>query len=146
MNDNEKRLKLLEEINEYNVAVNNTILKEFREMLYLDLAANQMMLLNLVKDNSGISIGQLADKMEVTSSAVGQIITKLEDKNLVERKINPKNRREINVFLEKEGEKYFVERELVTQQLIEKYFSRLEIFEIESLRDIIKKLNEIVNE
>jgi DNA-binding MarR family transcriptional regulator len=144
--DIEKRMKLFAEINEYNTSLNNTLLSEFKENLYLDLATNQMMLMNFVQANSGISIGQLAEKMKVTSSAVGQIITKLEENKLVERMINPKNRREINVYLTKEGEKYFTERDLVSQKLIEKYFSQLEMTELESLRDIVKKLDRIVNE
>lgn len=146
MEDIEKRMKLFAEINEYNTSLNNTLLSEFKENLYLDLATNQMMLMNFVQANSGISIGQLAEKMKVTSSAVGQIITKLEENKLVERMINPKNRREINVYLTKEGEKYFTERDLVSQKLIEKYFSQLEMTELESLRDIVKKLDRIVNE
>lgn len=145
MGNIEKRTQILEEINNYQDSINNTILREFKEMLYLDLAANQVMLMNIVKINSGISIGQLAEKMDVTSSAVGQIIAKLEEKKLVERRINPKNRREINVFLTIEGEKYFTEREIVTQRLIEKYFNQLEMTELETLRDVVKKLNQLVN-
>lgn len=139
-------MMLVNDINQYSEEANNKIIKESKENLYLDLAQNQVILINLVKDNRGISIGRLAEKMSITSSAVGQIISKLEKNQLVKRTTNPNNRREINVFLDTEGEKYFASKEIVMKDIITKYYSKLSLEELETLRDIVKKLHQIVNE
>lgn len=147
MSDNiDKIISLVSEINAYSEDANTKIFNEFQENLYLDLAPNQIILINLVKEKPGSSIGELAEKMKVTSSAIGQIIAKLEKNNLIKREINPSNRREVNVFLDAEGRKYFEVKERLRKDIVNKYYSQLSFEELVTLRDIVKKLNQIVND
>ena len=47
-----------------------------------------------------MTIGQMANYMNITSSAVGQLICKLEEQSYIFRSINSENRREIIVQLD----------------------------------------------
>ena len=98
MEKNEDKLvELVAEINEMHYTMNKIIIKEYQSLLDDDLSRNQTILMDIVNDYGKISIGKIAGLMKITSSAIGQIVNKLEDENYLVRTINPKNRREILV-------------------------------------------------
>lgn len=144
MTQQEKIYQMVQDINATVYSMNSYFIKVHQELVTDDLSPKQMILLDFVMENSNVTIGQLAQYMNITSSAVGQLVSKLEEQNYVSRQINPENRREIFVQLDVAGVKYFEKEEEIKRLIVSKYYSKLEINELESLKFILEKLNGIV--
>ena len=63
----------------------------------------------IIGDQEGISVTQLAAARGITKGAVSQMIYKLVDKGLVEKRISPNSDSELNLHLTKKGKKAFAE-------------------------------------
>lgn len=140
----EKVYQLVQKINDAVYSMDSHFIKVHQDLVTDDLSVKQMILLDMIKKSSNVTIGQLAQYMNITSSAVGQLVSKLEEQNYVSRKINPENRREIFVQLDVAGIKYFEKEEEIKRYIISKYYSKLDISELEQLKYILEKLNGIV--
>ena len=136
--------QLVQDINDAIYSMDSHFIKVHQHLVTDDLSAKQMILMDFIKKNSNVTIGQIAQYMDITSSAVGQLVSKLEEQNYLSRRINPENRREIFVQLDVAGIKYFEKEEEIKRYLIKKYYSKLEISELEQLKLIVEKLNDIV--
>ena len=73
----------------------------------------------------------MANYMNITSSAVGQLICKLEVQSYIFRSINSENRREIIVQLDKDGLEYIV--------IASKYYQKHKLNKLLQLKEIIQK-------
>lgn len=142
--DEEFIYKLVEEINEAIYSMESHFIKLHQNLISDELSPKQIILLDFINKNRLVTIGQIASYMNITSSAVGQLVSKLEEQHYVSRSINPENRREIFVSLEMSGTKYFEREEEIKRFIISRYYSKLEINEIVQLKEIIQKLNQIV--
>lgn len=143
-NDEDKLFELVTEINEMHYEMNKIIIKEYQSLLDDDFSNNQMILMDIVKKFEAISIGEIAQLMKITSSAVGQIVTKLENENYLMRMINPKNRREILVQLADKGFRYYEKEEKINREIVNRFYSEMELSEMEELKKILTKLSKIV--
>ncbi|WP_291559535.1 MarR family winged helix-turn-helix transcriptional regulator [Clostridium sp. UBA2485] len=99
-----------------------------------------------MKKESILSISQLAELMNVTSSAVSQIVSKLEKEKYLLRTINPSNRREIIVQLDERGHNYYSKEEEINKEIVNHFYSRLKTEEVIQLRNILVELNHVVEE
>ncbi|WP_107943488.1 MarR family winged helix-turn-helix transcriptional regulator [Metasolibacillus fluoroglycofenilyticus] len=136
--------ELVTEINDMHYTMNKIFIKEYQSLLDDNLSRNQTILMDIVKDYGKISIGEIARLMKITSSAVGQIVNKLEDGNYLVRTINSQNRREILVQLADKGTRYFEKEEKINRQIINRIYTQMELSEMEELKRIITKLSNIV--
>lgn len=147
--DNEREnelFNLVTEINEITYSMNARLIKEYWSLLNEDLSSKQIILMDLVKKESRLSISQLAELMNVTSSAVSQIVSKLEKEKYLLRTINPSNRREIIVQLDEQGHNYYSKEEEINKEIVNRFYSRLKTEEVIQLRNILVKLNHVVEE
>lgn len=147
--DNEREnelFNLVTEINEITYSMNARLIKEYWSLLNEDLSSKQIILMDLVKKESRLSISQLAELMNVTSSAVSQIVSKLEKEKYLLRTINPSNRREIIVQLDEQGHNYYSKEEEINKEIVNRFYSRLKMEEVIQLRKILVKLNHVVEE
>lgn len=140
----DKLFELVTEINEMHYEMNKIIIKEYQSLLDDDFSNNQTILMDIVKKFEAISIGEIAQLMKITSSAVGQIVTKLENENYLMRMINPKNRREILVQLADKGFRYYEKEEKINREIVNRFYSEMELSEMEELKKILTKLSKIV--
>lgn len=146
-NNNENELyNLVTEINEITYSMNALLIKERQSLFNGDLSTKQIILMDLVKKESQISISQLAESMNVTSSAVSQIVSKLEKEKYLLRTINPNNRREIIVQLDERGYNYYSKEEEINKEIVKRFYSHMEMKDMIQLRDILVKLNLVVEE
>jgi len=143
-NDGDKLFELVTEINEMHYEMNKIIIKEYQSLLDDDFSNNQMILMDIVKKFKAISIGEIAQLMKITSSAVVEIVTKLEKENYLMRMINPKNRREILVQLADKGFRYYEKEEKINREIVNRFYSEMELSEMEELKKILTKLSKIV--
>ncbi len=94
-------------------------IKNFAEKLLkpYDLTLEQFHLLKHMSPDSGMSQRQLGDLVNKTPANITRILDRLEQKNLVIRRSNPKDRRGTHVFLTTQG-----------SRLIEEVFAIFESF------------------
>lgn len=147
--DNERKnelFNLVTEINEITYSMNAHLIKEYWHLLTEDLLTKQIILMDLVKKESRLSISQLAELMNVTSSAVSQIVSKLEKEKYLLRTINPSNRREIIVQLDEQGHNYYSKEEEINKEIVNRFYSRLKTEEVIQLPNILVKLNHVVED
>ncbi|PJJ30812.1 MarR family winged helix-turn-helix transcriptional regulator [Lacrimispora celerecrescens] len=146
-NQNEYELfHMVAEINEITYSMNARLMKERQSLFNEDLTSKQTIIMDLVKKESQLSISQLAEAMNVTSSAVSQIVSKLEKEKYLLRAINPDNRREIIVQLDEKGHHYYAKEEEINREIVNRFYSRMKMEDMIQLRDILQKLNLIVEE
>lgn len=65
-------------------------------------------MMNIIKENSspdGITVSQIAAKLEITTPAVSRTLKSLDEKGFIERRVNMLNRRSTIVRLTEKGEK-----------------------------------------
>jgi len=142
--DEELIYKHVEEINEAIYSMDSHFIKLHQNLISDELSPKQIIVLDFINKNGLVTIGQIASYMNITSSAVGQLVSKLEEQHYVSRSINPENRREILVSLNTSGIKYFEREEEIKRLIISRYYSKLELSEIVQLKEVVQKLNQIV--
>ena len=132
-------------INRMNVLhneINIQIAKKFEGKLDNELTTKQVLILELIK--SGVtSTKDLADKLNVSTSAVSQLLNKLEDKYYIERFINPNNRREIVLILADKANQYFNEIAFLKDEINRDIYGKLSLEELKQLTEILEKLQVI---
>jgi DNA-binding MarR family transcriptional regulator len=100
MNDQtEQYIQLVREINKADYTINTLLLQEFKILIEDELTTKQALILELVHKQQYLKVSEVSSQMDVSSSAVSQIISKLEKGNYVKRSINTANRQEILVEL-----------------------------------------------
>lgn len=137
-----------EYIHQINILQNNfniLVAKKFEKKLDNQLTAKQVLLLELIKEGV-TSTKDIADKLNVSTSAVSQILNKLEDRGYIERKYNPQNRREIILYLADKAHQYFKELAVLKKQINKEIYGRLSTHDLNQLKDILEKLQIIATD
>ncbi|MMZ65315.1 putative HTH-type transcriptional regulator YusO [compost metagenome] len=103
-------------------------------------------MLDIVYAAGKITVGELALEMDISSSAVSQLIAKLEKNGYVHRSVNPDNRREVFITLGPQGLEYFDKQEQVERAVAERLYAKLTQAELGDLERITAKLMKIAQE
>ncbi|MBE9914793.1 MarR family transcriptional regulator [Paenibacillus donghaensis] len=130
-------------INEAEYTINRLVFKHYKQYLNSGITTQQAVLLDIVYLLKRITVGEMAIEMNISSSAVSQLIAKLEKNQYIKREVNPQNRREVFITLDDKGMEYFKKQDYVEQQVADKIYSKLSSIEIDELERIVKKLREI---
>ncbi|MED3735646.1 MarR family transcriptional regulator [Virgibacillus pantothenticus] len=119
------------------------IYKHYKHYLNNGITTQQAVVLDIVYLAKRITVGEIAIEMDISSSAVSQLIAKLEKKKYIKREINLENRREVFITLDENGLKYFSKQDYVEKQIADKIYSNLSSNELDALEHIVEKLKEI---
>lgn len=130
-------------INEAEYTINRLIFKHYKQFLNSSITTQQAVVLDIVYLAKRITVGEIAMEMNISSSAVSQLISKLEKNQYIKREINLQNRREVFITLDERGVEYFSKQDYVEQQIADKIYSKLASKEIDELERIVDKLKEI---
>lgn len=106
----------------------------------------QYVLLTLIIRYPSSSPTDLADKMDISKSAVSQQLAKLEKDRLIIRKRLAEDKRTFEVELAEEGMCYKQGMEAFNQQVAEKYQANLSPTELARMLAELTKLREVLNE
>ena len=98
----------------------------WKQALELDLNYSQAQVLFHVAKNPGALMGTVARSFGITLPAVTQVVDRLESKGFLERSENPQDRRQVRLFLTREGEGLA---------------RRLEALQVEGLGRVLKRLS-----
>ncbi|MEH7381520.1 MarR family transcriptional regulator [Bacillus sp. JJ1533] len=124
--------------------VNSLLLKEFESIFHYDITTKQSIVLHHVHQEGTMTVNELAQLMNISASAVSQLLNKLESEHYIKREINPNNRREILISLGSKGIELYEESEKIDQKIMEKYYSKLTEEEMIQFQTIVKKLHTII--
>ncbi|KLV17451.1 MarR family transcriptional regulator [Bacillus anthracis] len=131
-------------INEAEYTINRLIYKHYKQYLNIGITTQQAVVLDIVYLAKRITVGEIAIEMNISSSAVSQLIAKLEKNQYIKREINLQNRREIYITLDEKGLEYFSKQDYVEQQIANKIYSKLSSKELDEFERIVDKLRGIV--
>ncbi|MFS1518856.1 MarR family winged helix-turn-helix transcriptional regulator [Bacillus sp. SCS-151] len=124
--------------------INNSLIHEIESLLQFDLTPKQSVLINIVQAFNNITVKDLAEKMNISTSGVSQLLSKLEKDKYIKREINVDNRREVHINLDTKGLELYQASKEIDNKIIDKYFSKLDESEAEQFYAIVKKLHGIV--
>ncbi|MGE7624767.1 MarR family winged helix-turn-helix transcriptional regulator [Viridibacillus sp. NPDC096237] len=133
----------IKRINEAEYTINRLIYKHYKQYLYSNISTQQAVVLDIVYLAKRITVGEIAIEMNISSSAVSQLIAKLEKNQYIKREINLQNRREVFITLDENGLEYFSKQDYVEQKIADKIYSKLSSNEVDELERIVEKLREI---
>lgn len=92
-------------------------------------------------DTSEIGMKELGERLDITPGGVTRIITGLEEKGIVERRIDPEDRRGINVILTRNGEEIV---QNIKQASLELHTEIIESIETDSRESVIAAMEKLI--
>ncbi|MGE7114187.1 MarR family winged helix-turn-helix transcriptional regulator [Lysinibacillus sp. NPDC047702] len=143
---NNKIKQIIGDIHHYTYEMNVKLAKAQEALFKDDLSMKQTMVLDFVHKHAKCTMGEIAHYMEITPSAISQIVTRLEKENYLKRDINPNNRREVVVMLDEFGHAYYQRDEQINELIIKKIYSKMPVEDLEQLRNLIQRLYQITEE
>ncbi|HHY28708.1 MAG TPA: MarR family transcriptional regulator [Desulfitobacterium dehalogenans] len=132
----------------------NEIMEKFRRNMINkkktgEIPRSELNLLKVIKMNStedqGATMSSLSDHLEISKSAVSQMVNHLEDEGYIERLFTKNDRRLVYVRLTDEGEQYMAQRYQKFLQSMTEIFNRMGEKDTEELLRLLEKLYDIVN-
>lgn len=135
---------MIQELNQIEARIHQKLRLEFEELFVDELTDKQHIVLDFVEQKGGSSPIQIAQQLGITQSAVSQLLNTLEKKEWVRRSINPQNRRELQVELSEKAKTYLENMRKIELAIIEKYYSKLSLEEINTLTSIYTKLDQLI--
>ncbi|RKS85281.1 DNA-binding MarR family transcriptional regulator [Orbus hercynius] len=105
-----------------------------------DMHRGQGRTLSLVNQNNGISQRALAELLHIRPPSLGELLTKLEANQLIERRPHDTDRRISNVFITEAGRASVAEVEALRQSYVDALFAGLSSEEQQTLSGLLDKL------
>ena len=107
----------------------------------------------MIGDNKGISVTELAEKRGVTKGAASQMVYKLVDKGLVEKRVSPDSDAQLNLYLTKKGAQARSEHRklhetmgMTFSKLVEKIPEDISAQMVSFLKDFEEELDRFLND
>lgn len=104
------------------------------------------MLLTLVIRHPSSSPTELAEKMDITKSAVSQQLAKLENEDYIIRKQYVEDKRSYTIELGKKGYLYKKEIEAFKRKVSERYHANLSLIELSNILSALSKLQKVLEQ
>jgi len=119
---------------------------EKKERAYTNFKLNnqQIVLLTLAIRHPFSSPSELAEKMDITKSAVSQQLAKLEKDGYIIRKQDVEDKRTFLIELGEKGMLYKKEMEAFNQQVSERYHANLSLVELTNMLSALQKLPKLL--
>ncbi|MEC1180582.1 MarR family transcriptional regulator [Metasolibacillus meyeri] len=141
-----KNENIAEEINQTLEELWILIEKKERTYTNFNLNNQQYALLTLIIRYPSSTPSELAEKMNITKSAISQQLVKLEMEGYILRKQHAEDKRAFSVELGEKGLCYKKEADAYTQQLSEKYYASLSRAELTNFLSALQKLTKVIDE
>lgn len=105
------------------------------------LTTRQGIILKLLHNEDGMTQKEITQKLQITSSSCGELITKLEEYGYLEKRPSPTDKRTFNVYLTKSGQDLAVQYKKLYVVKLEEWASDLSEEEKETLYHLLGKLS-----
>ncbi|MFJ8533691.1 MarR family winged helix-turn-helix transcriptional regulator [Streptomyces sp. NPDC093591] len=103
------------------------------------ITALQYTALTVLQRHDGLSAAQLARDSFVTAQSIADLVRSLENRGLVRRERNPRNRRELLILLTDAGRELLARHEGAVRELEERMVRDLTAHQTEQLRQALSK-------
>jgi MarR family transcriptional regulator, transcriptional regulator for hemolysin len=126
----EKSRKLIKEQFNYNFSRSD-----------INITFDQWLVLVEISESRGTNQKSIAAYLHKEVASISRILDKLQDRNLILKKANPKNQREVNLFLTHEGLELLEKIEGFRSREIISLFSSIHEQELNLIVDVLKRVN-----
>jgi len=109
----------------------------------LGFSVKEAHLLGFLLHNSPCTVNKLLQVLGVKNSTLTSMITRLEDKQLLKRKINSEDKRSFEIVLTAKGKKLSAILHTPVRELEEKIVARLSNENIKNLKKIVSEIEEV---
>ena len=99
----------------------------------------------LLKQEGTLHVAEIGERLQIAKAQMTQLIDRLVNFNMVERKMDIADRRTINITLTEQGRRFLEERRNNIMSAIRETLSRLTDEELEDLSDSLRKLRDILS-
>ncbi len=120
-------------------------LKDLHFVKMLGITAAEYNCLVQFFNTDSFGVKELAERLEITPGGVTRIVTSLEEKGIVERKISPEDRRGINVTLTPRGKKIVEEIRRASLDLHQEILQQIEPQYRKPVVEAIEKLVQAID-
>ncbi|NPC91647.1 MarR family transcriptional regulator [Bacillus sp. WMMC1349] len=137
-------LRVVKQLNE---AIDEFAVLTSKESVKVDefnLTWQQELILSHIAKHENITAHEIAKSFDISKSAVSQVLTKLQQKKMITKLVNPSNKRESFIKLDENGQKFITLIEELDVKLIENYYSKIDISEFIQMTDTMKKINKLI--
>lgn len=135
--------KQVHDMNEMVYETNRLLFNHYKEELNEGITNQQAVLLDTIKFSPGITVGEVAKEMTISSSAVSQLLKKLEDSDYIERKSERDNKRIVKIYLAKKADNYYKKQLEVEKKVVDSIYKKLSQDELEQLYQLTEKIRDI---
>ena len=136
--------KLLQQIRNCTNMVHRLIHSEHRDISPgprgISIGRGQGLVLNVLMEKNGLSQTEVAEKLDIRPSSLGELVMKLEENGFVERRHHENNKRTIYVYLTEKGREIGKENINSRQKAAEAWCAGLTETEKEQLNELLEKL------
>lgn len=131
--------KLIDQINLLQNQLNVVLASKYESLIDNQLTAKQVLILELIR--SGVtSSTEIAQHAQVSTSAISQLLNKLEKQGYITRTINKENRRKIEIALAEKSIHYFEQIARLEKEINENIYGQLPPEDLAALVKILEKL------
>ncbi|MFD0896986.1 MarR family winged helix-turn-helix transcriptional regulator [Loigolactobacillus binensis] len=117
----------------------NQIMFDPKMIQNVKLSKNELLILSLVRNTDKIMMSALATAIGTSPAQITRSVTSLENKKLVQRRINPKNRRVINVTLTVQGAALFAQHEQAVQLKLQQRLAHISTMDYKELNHALQQ-------
>ncbi|WP_024621991.1 MarR family winged helix-turn-helix transcriptional regulator [Metaclostridioides mangenotii] len=108
-------------------------------------AMSQGRLLECLHSNNGIAQKELSEMLEIRPGSLSELVTKAENRKLIERRINPDDKRVTNIFLTGKGMREVQKFIVLYRDMTKDIFDSLTEKEQSTLCSKLKELNKSID-
>ncbi len=118
--------------------------QKFSSAFANELSTNQQLVLTLISKNQSLTVRKIAETINVSMSAVSQMISKMEQMQLVKRMTDPHDRRLVQIQLSEKGKQLIKRMEKTRHEIITNYLSKMNLHDLRVLSEKMKKLRDVI--
>ncbi|WP_077299787.1 MarR family winged helix-turn-helix transcriptional regulator [Virgibacillus pantothenticus] len=134
---------MIDKINQKFEQFKLLVLQETKEVEKLEsfhLTPQQEIVMFYIIRNEPVIAKDIANHLDISKSAVSQVISKLEEMRLIYRRENSINRRETLIYLGDRGQEFQKLLKNIDDILVEKYYSKVTLTELKNVLDTLNKI------
>jgi DNA-binding MarR family transcriptional regulator len=99
-------------------------------------------ILKVLKDEGTMHVAKIGEKLIIAKAQMTHLIDKLVELGFIEREICPADRRTMNIFLTKKGEKFLEEQDALILNAVREIMATLSDEELEALSGSLRRLRD----
>ncbi|WP_366248221.1 helix-turn-helix domain-containing protein [Terribacillus aidingensis] len=123
------------------------ISQETKKLDELDLTVQQEYMLSYIeRRDKQTTANDIAADFGISKSAVSQVLSKLEKRDMITKQANPTNKREFFLALGNKGREYMDSLKQLDELLIDKYYSKIDIDELHQMTETMVRINNVIRE